>query len=256
MHRPTQPVPGPVLPARARRAARVAGLALACCSVLAGAQDATTRAQGGSDRVTLYRCTDSRGQLSVQDTPCQAGARQQTVQMQRPQDPPPRVTSTAAPEAVAAPAIEREVRVVMVQPPQPMYVCTAPDGDEYISDDGEGNPRWVPFWTTAWGVAGPRPPHPPRPPLHGPRPPGPPTGPGLGPGPRPSHPVVVPVAAGGTWVRDPCQRLPQQEVCRRLSDRRYEILRIYGAGMPSDRRALDLEQQGIDARMGSDCPGY
>ena len=58
--------------------------------------------------------------------------------------------------------------------------------------------------------------------------------------------VFVP---GGTWVRDPCHPLPQEEICSRLSDRRYDILRRYGSAMPSERRALDLEQRGIDARL-------
>ena len=63
--------------------------------------------------------------------------------------------------------------------------------------------------------------------------------------------VIVP--AGGIWVRDQCHELPQAEVCARLSDRRYEILRRYGSAMPSERRTLDLEQRGIDARMANDC---
>ncbi len=245
-------------PKQARcRLAPAAALALGLLAggVCAQTTPATTPA---SDMVTLYRCTDSRGQFSVRDTPCNSGERAQTIRMQRPVDPPPRVTSTAPTTATPAapPAIQREVRVISVQPPRPMYVCVAPDGEEYVSEDAEGNPRWVPFWTTLYPVAGPRPP-PHRPPGHGPRPPGLP-GPPIpvpGPGPRPPH-LAVPVAAGGTWVRDPCQRMPQQDVCRRLSDRRYEILRVYGAGMPSERRALDLEQQGIDSRMANDCPGY
>ena len=88
---------------------------------------------------------------------------------------------------------EREVRHVYIQPPQPMYECVSEDGDRYTSDNNEGNPRWVPYWSAgypAWprdrhtgsaSVSGnvsigngtlsfqsgdprpPRPPHPPRP---------------------------------------------------------------------------------------------
>ena len=61
---------------------------------------------------------------------------------------------------------------------------------------------------------------------------------------------------GGTWVRDACVRLPQEDICRRLSDRRYEILRTYHAAMPSGRAELDREQARIDARMATDCPGF
>ena len=65
--------------------------------------------------------------------------------------------------------------------------------------------------------------------------------------------MVVP---GGTWVRDPCIRLSQDEVCARLSDRRYEILRVYHAAMPSQRAELDREQRQIDAHLADHCPGY
>lgn len=204
--------------------------------------------------VTIYRCVDDKGRLvALRDSPCLPGERQEVVRMQRPQDPPPgRVTPTPVP-VPAVPAPEREIRIVTVQPPQPMFECTAPDGRVYTSETGEGDARWVPQWAFGVPVWGPHP----VPPVHPPRPPGPPVGgpgrpPVVGPGPRPPH-VVVPV--GGSWVRDPCQRLPQEEVCRRLSDRRFEILRIYHAAMPSGRAELDREQRVIDARLAADCRG-
>ena len=209
--------------------------------------------------VTVYRCTDSRGQLlALRDSPCKAGERQEVLQMQRPQDPPPRAATTTPVVATAAPAAPaREVRVVTVQPPQPLYECTDGEGASYLSDSDEGNPRWVPFWTTGYPVVVSRAPHPPaHPPVV--RPPG--VGPG--PGPRPPRPPRPPltgpevIVPGGTWVRDSCLRLPQDQACTRLSDRRYEILRLYHAGMPSERQALDREQALLDARMGNDCPGY
>lgn len=222
--------------------------------------------QGASGTVTIYRCADAKGRLvALRDSPCLAGEQQQTVQMQRPQDAPPRAASTApASTPVAADASPREIRIVAVQPPQPMYECTAPDGTLYTSDSGEGNPRWVPTWAFGHPVW-PRPPHawppqprPPRePPLQGHRPGGTPGGiapPPPGPRPPPTHPYPpVAVATGGTWARDPCVRLPQQEICRRLSDRRFEILRIYHAAMPSGRAELDREQARIDARLANDC---
>lgn len=213
--------------------------------------------------VTIYRCVDSRGQLvALRDSPCRDGERQEVVTMQRPQDPPPRTASTAATTApVPAPVAGTEIRIVTVQPPQPTYECTSPDGQTYASDSGEGTQRWVPLWVVgvpAWRQ--PRPGPSPRPPVApSPRPEGGagtsgpwPSRPGPGHGP-PGGGVVVP--AGGTWVRDPCVRIPQEEVCRRLSDRRFEILRIYHAAMPSGRAELDREQRVIDARMANDCRG-
>jgi len=205
--------------------------------------------------VTIYRCVDDKGRLvALRDSPCLAGERQETLQMQRPQDPPPQ-PPVAAPAPAAAPPPEREVRIVTVQPPQPMYECTDPDGQTYTSESADGNPRWVPLWTVGVPVrAHPRPQ--PRPPV---RPAGQPSGPSPGPGPDPGPGVRPPAGAvalgGGTWLRDPCIRLEQEEICQRLSDRRYEILRVYHAAMPSGRAELDREQRQIDARMANDCPG-
>ena len=49
--------------------------------------------------VTVYRCTDSKGQLvALRDSPCRSGERQEVVRMQRPQ----------APTTIRAPPTARE----------------------------------------------------------------------------------------------------------------------------------------------------
>ncbi len=116
-----------------------------------------------------------------------------------------------------------------------MYECVTGEGERYTSDTGEGALRWVPYAGFGYAVVPapaprPRPPAPDRP--------------------RPGGWMAVPV---GGWVRDECHPLPQAEICARLSDRRYEILRRYGSAMPSERRELDFEQRNIDARMANDC---
>ena len=63
--------------------------------------------------------------------------------------------------------------------------------------------------------------------------------------------MILPV--GTAWVRDECHALPQEEICARLSDRRYEIIRRYNSALQSERRQLELEQRGIDARIANDC---
>jgi hypothetical protein len=60
----------------------------------------------------------------------------------------------------------------------------------------------------------------------------------------------------GTWVRDDCHALPQQEVCARLSDRRDEIRRRFFNAMPSERDTLRVEERGINARLDDDCGGH
>lgn len=208
-----------------------------------------------ADDVTVYRCVGKDGSLALRDTPCAPGETQQVRNLARPQDPPPRPAQ--AEPAIVAPPVPAPVREVVIvrTPAQPMYECTnAETGERYTSDDGAGNPRWVPLWTLGYPTLA-------RVPV---------TEPGRG------HirienghvsgsyhsgggHAVVPTPAGygaGTWVRDTCHMLPPQEVCARLSDRKYEILRRYNSALQSERRELDLEQRGIEARMANDCGTY
>ena len=259
--------PGPASVAQAL----VVALAVAWAAPDAAAtisQDTGDGTRAVTRDVTIYRCSDATGRLvALRDSPCRDGERQQTLQMQRPLDPPPRPATAPAP--APAPASERpvqEIRIVTVPAPQPMYECTAPDGQVYTSDSEQGNRRWVPLWSVGRPLgpwtrpphrppAWPQPPAQPAPPV---RPPGgtPGSVPPPAPGPHPPRPPVVVAIPGGSWVHDPCVRLPQQDVCRRLSDRRFEILRIYHAAMPSGRAELDREQARIDARMANDCPNF
>ena len=197
--------------------------------------------------VTVYRCTDSKGQLvALRDSPCRSGERQEVVRMQRPQDPPPRTASTAAaPAPPAADPLPREVRVVTVQAPRPMYECTAPDGTTYTSDSDEGNQRWVPLWTLGYpavrpkSVLGDNIGHPDRV-MH-----------------PPPHDVIWPVATGGGgWIRDDCAMLPPREACARLRDRRSEIRTRFFNAMPSERDVLRVEERTINARLDNDCGGH
>lgn len=196
-----------------------------------------------AQEVTIYRCIGAAGKLTLRDSPCAKGETQEVRSMQRPKDPAPGalpVAKVAPPPASAAP--RREVQVIYRTPPRPMYECVTADGEQYTSDNGEGNPRSVPLWTLGYpmwshrggsGGGGHRPPDDRRPHLPG---------------------AIVP--GGYTWVRDECHALPQQEVCSRLSDRRYEIIRRYNSALQSDQQRLELEQRGIDARIANDCGNY
>jgi hypothetical protein len=206
----------------------------------------------GAAEVTIYRCVDAKGKLTLRDTPCAQGEQQQARQMQRPQDPPPRPPAPATPVAPPPPVAETRVRVVM--PPRPLYECTTPDGERYTSDTGDGNPRWVPLWTLGYpALARPLPQ------------PGPPGVSGrvelhnrhlsgnlvIG---TPAHPpALLPLAPAGTWIRDACHALPQAEVCDRLRDRRDTIRRRFFNAQPSERDVLRLEERGINARLDNDC---
>ena len=226
--------------------------AIALASALFAAQAIAPPRAG---EVTIYRSVGSDGRRAQRDTPCAKGETQQVRSMQRPRDPAPGrappITIAPNPPAASAP----QTSVVYRTPPQPMYECVDPDGRRYSSDNGEGNPRWVPLWTLGYPALA-------RVPVV-----------------EPGHAhvrvdnghvsgsfrsgsvreAVVPTYAGmggGTWVRDTCHQLPPQEVCARLSDRRYEIQRRYYSALQSERRELDLEQRGIDARLANDCGTY
>lgn len=209
----------------------------------------TTPARAAETDVTIYRCTDAKGKLTLRDTPCAKGQKQETRSMLRPTDASASpVRPPSAPRAAPPPP----TRVVIVNAPRPLYECVTPDGDRYTSDSDAGNPRFVPLWTLGVPVLV--------------------RAPVFTPGSArvdvrdghvdarfrsgSLHHAVVPTAAAygaGTWVHDQCHALPQAEVCDRLLDRRSEIRRRFFNAMPSERDVLRTEERGINARLGSDC---
>lgn len=203
--------------------ALVAGAVAAIASALAApspalAQSATQSATRSG--VTVYRCIGADGGVSLRDTPCPSGQRQETRTMVRPTDAPASARTSASASASvpaagdgagAADKPARRIVVVREPAPPPMYECTTPDNSTYTSDSPEGNPRWVPMWTLGWPVP------------------------------------------AGTWIRDTCRAMPQAETCARLRDRRAAIERRFFNAMPSERARLDLEERALDARLDADC---
>lgn len=204
-------------------------------------------AQAG-DEVTIYRCTDAKGQLALRDSPCLKGERQETRSMLRPKDAPPRPQQPdpLAPIISAAPP---PPQVIVVHPPRPMYECISPDNTRYLSDTPEGRARWVPIWPNGYPIT-----------------------------PYVNEPgrlnirvdngrlsggydsggtrVLVPTYTefgGGTWLRDPCHALPQVEVCARLRDQRSDLRRRFTIAQPSERAVLGSEERSINARLDQDC---
>ena len=225
------------------RSAIILGL---CLLPLGGG--ALAQATPASGTVTVYRCTDAAGKQSLRNTPCPKGEKQQVREMQRPVDAPPRpATAPMRPKPPLPPTPVQQT--VYLAPPRPMYECTTPDGDRYTSEDGLGNPRWVPLWTLGYYAVG----RPSRTPVGGsPQPPSQPGGPM-----RPPHggthwPVV---GGGGTWVRDQCAMLPPDETCARLRDRRDAIGTRFFNAQEKERDVLRLEERGINARLDNDCGG-
>lgn len=244
---------------RAARVVRARRALVALCLALATPTIAgTARATGDDGRpdhgqVVVYRCTDAQGRLSLRDSPCPAGSRQEARRMQRPKDAPVRVVDVV-PEtpAVAAPTGFAPPQVYILRPPRPLYECVAPDGARYTSDTPEGNPRRVPAWTLDYPVLQ-------RATVIEPG------GVEIGYGPGgwrgryrsgSVREVVVPTPAGygaETWVRDACHPLPQAEVCARLRERRDEIGTRWFNAQPSDRTRLERERRAVIERIAADC---
>jgi hypothetical protein len=77
--------------------------------------------------ITIYRCTDAGGHLTVQDSPCADDQAQQVRRMIQPADPPPRAEPVAP--AALQPAPEPSAPVVVARhEPRPMYECVRDDG--------------------------------------------------------------------------------------------------------------------------------
>jgi hypothetical protein len=216
-----------------------------------------------ADEVTIYRCTDGQGRLTLRDSPCAKGERQQTRSMLRPKDAPLRAPSPLPPPAPATTTPAPSPQIIVVNAPRPLYECVAPDNSRYLSDTPEGQARWVPLWTRV----NPIPQHPP----------------GHSPGQLQvyvdngrvsgsyissghygghhgggfyGHPGSAPTYAdigGGAWVRDPCSALPQTEVCAHLRDRRDALRRRFFNAQPSERATLSREERSIAARLDQDC---
>lgn len=255
----------------ARRPPRLPLLLLAALAGAAAAQD----------DITVYRCTDANGHLTLQDAPCAGDQAQQARRMQQIVDPPPR----PAPEASQAPAAstpEPAPSVAYAGPSQPMYECVRPDGSRYTSDDAEGNPRWVSDGWSRGEDPSPDVPHlvrtdrlradalvaaaqdsgnnaNPRPRFRikpaEPPPPPPPPPPGHG-----HHGGHGGFGwnygyGGGHWEYDDCHALPQADACARLRDRREGIRTRFFNAQANERATLDKEERAINARLASDCGG-
>ncbi|WP_171891070.1 DUF4124 domain-containing protein [Xanthomonas axonopodis pv. vasculorum] len=126
----------------------------------------------GAQEVTIYRCTDPAGALTVQNMPCPKGMQQQKKLMTAPAavpfapggaaNPAPahavpaaqaRAAAQAAAPGPAAPATPAAppaptVTSTSTLPPPPLFECTAHDNGRYFTEDREPATRCLPMQTT------------------------------------------------------------------------------------------------------------
>ena len=146
---------------------RLALMSVACC----GALLAWPRAEA----TVIYRCTDAKGALTIQNNvPCPKGSRQNRRVMETPpaaespfvpvvapptvaEPPPP--PPPPPPAAPARPSLTDELGPSTVAdadrlPPPVLYECRTYDDDRYLSENGNPAPRCATLATTALGGYG------------------------------------------------------------------------------------------------------
>ena len=93
--------------------------------------------------VTIHRCVDAKGHVTLQDDACPAGSQDSARVMERPKDLPASMPAPA-PEPVFEP--EPDWPPPPPRPPPPdMFVCTSYDGIERYSESYDPNPRCEPY---------------------------------------------------------------------------------------------------------------
>ena len=173
---------------------------------------------------TIYRCTDARGALTIQNgTPCPKGSKQKTQVIEAPTvipryvPPPEIVTSVPEPDPVPqpaeTPAVERPqspppaaIADADRLPPPPLFRCSTWENTSYLSEDAEPKPRCVTLQTT--GLAG------------------------------------DPERAGGQACEmkyDLCSRVPDETACDEWKQRQREIESTWRYAPAGDRQRLQDE---------------
>jgi hypothetical protein len=120
---------------------------------------------GAQQTVTIYRCTDAFGALTVQnDKPCPKGSRQEKRLVETAPPMPayqPMPQATIVPDPVPAPADvappppdNPDASATPRLPPPPLFQCNTWDNDSYLSDNGEPEPRCVRLDTVGIGGTG------------------------------------------------------------------------------------------------------
>ncbi|MEO6172321.1 MAG: DUF4124 domain-containing protein [Arenimonas sp.] len=116
-------------------------------SLQASAAMAATPVEPG--KVTVYRCIDTKGKVSLQDSPCAKTSQQETREMIRPKDAPPSKKIYVRPAPMPAPQPVQE-SYSYAPPPPTLYQCTNYEGKVRDSENYDPNPRCEPLWVLGY----------------------------------------------------------------------------------------------------------
>ena len=115
-----------------------------------------------ADSVVIYRCTDARGALTIQnDVACPAGTRQERTVVESPLPPtptavvaaPPPFPPPAPPVRTPPPSKTPPAEIVERGPPPELFQCRTWDDTRYLTDDSVPIERCAPLQTVGIGGA-------------------------------------------------------------------------------------------------------
>jgi hypothetical protein len=104
-----------------------------------------------NNQVTVYRCTDAKGKVTMQDFACNPGSAQNVSKMARPKDSPtakPALTAKSPPAIVMPSKSTQDFRPY--RPPPDLYQCTDFDGKVREAEFYDPKPRCVPLWVQGY----------------------------------------------------------------------------------------------------------
>lgn len=105
-----------------------------------------------SSTLTVYRCTDAKNKVSLQDVPCSGNNNQEVIQMARPKETTPSNTITNNKPLITPQTVPKyPVQVYSTRRPAPdLYQCTNFDGKVRDSETYDPRPRCVPLWVQGY----------------------------------------------------------------------------------------------------------
>ncbi len=200
----------------------------------------------GSERLSVYRCSDGNGAVSLQDQPCPKGTDQSLRRLRRPIDPSPEVDRANVRATDTSPEPKPPIAESNNTPPPPLWTCVDFDGNERESVDGIGRGRYVPLWVVG------RDPYAPRQ-LFG-RVGGPLPQPSLRPATGPQTTVEQnPGSAPLVYVEEHCYRLSAEQTCLRYAAQRREIERAIFNRQSSERAVLEPQSTALRILLQEHC---
>lgn len=100
-------------------------------------------------KIDVYRRTDAKGKVSLQDVPCADASGQQVLEMTRPKDAEPmKKTPPGKPVVIIASAPTLPASIA--RPAPDLFRCTDFDGNVRDSEVFDTNPRCVPLWVLGY----------------------------------------------------------------------------------------------------------